>query len=316
MKQLIVLFAILTISAAAHAQIISIVGPENCRVVGNHLMQCQYNPTQLILTPEAPYVSKTTSLQIMRQGTCATQFPININLTTSGGASVTYNALQAATHVLGQGQSSSLAVNVQAPYRNSAYFHSSCRITAAMIVNRVDISQLQMTLSGLKQITLTEITVLDDRIEDKSTIASLLEATFVLENLLAIAEQTTVDFYSLNDILLNSCESIAPCTWSDQIAIILDDPAVNMPFLQQLMLFQLGQQLDVIVPADCAANNCVAELIDDALAGVIENLRSNINLGTIDNEIQNLVAQRYILEDRLAEYRATAVKHQISWDSI
>ena len=316
MKKLASIFAIATISAAANAQIIPIVGPDNCLAVGRYLMRCQYNPIQVSLTPEEPYINKMTYLEVTRQGICATQFPISISASMDGATSATYSALQAGSYALSQNQSSSIIVNVQAPFKNSAHFHTSCRISAAVKVDQVDRGQLQTTLSGLKQNALSEIAILNDRISDKSTIVSLLETTFALESLVTIAAQPAVDFTSLNEILLNSCDPVAPCTWSDQIAVVLEDPSVNIPVLQHLMLLQLGQQLDVLVPTNCVDNNCVGQLIDDTLTSAIENLRSGISISSLDAEIQNLVAQRYTLEDRLAEYRSVAGRYEITWESI
>lgn len=303
-------------SAQSSAFEIPIVSEDNCARSTSRLMRCQYENHALPLADLAEYVPRTSELEITRSGSCSTQFPIQIRITRRDGTALHYNALQLGSHSFSQGVGDRINVEILAPYKNVAYFHSSCRITATLATDVIDIEQLTDILSFRKQETLQKIEVLDDRIRDKTTIATLLDATFALEQLVLIAEQSTVDLFALNDVLHATCDTGAECSWTAQIAVIVDDPNNQIPFTQQAMLFQLGQQLDVLLPSDCAENNCVAELIDENLSKTIRELRNTFDTTTLESSIRLLISERFELEDQLSEYRTIADDYAVEWNSL
>lgn len=306
----------LLFSAHASAFEIPIVGADNCTTFGSRLMRCSYEKRIIPLSPLPSYIPRNTALEISRSGTCSTQFPIQLQVTRSDKTTSLYNALQIDSYTVSQGSGDQISVEIVAPYKNVAYFHSSCRITATLVPDVVDRVKLTDILSFNKQDTLQKIEVLDDRIKDKTTIATLLDATFALEQLLLIAEQSTADLFSLNDTLYAACDTGMQCSWTEQIAIIIDNPDSQIPFSQQAMLFQLGQQLDLLLPSDCADNNCVGELIDEDLAVVIGDLRNTLDTTSLEASIRLLISERFALEDQMIEYKTIAENYAIVWNSL
>ncbi|MCR6651279.1 MAG: hypothetical protein NVV73_07210 [Cellvibrionaceae bacterium] len=293
-----------------------IVGAQNCTQSGSRLMRCRYETQSISMDLLPTYVPAKSELTITRSGTCSTQYPIQIKIKDSNQKINTYNALLPNIYLIPQQATSAMSVEIVAPYKNIAYFPSSCVIEATLTPNSVNISELTSILSTKKNEALDHIRILDDRILDKTTISTLMQITLSLEQLVRIAGSTSVDFYSLNEILAASCDPETSCSWTEQISLILDDPAIQLPFMQQFMLFQLGQQLDLILPADCADNNCIIELIDDELAGIIQGLRSNINTTTLEDAIKQLVTERFAIEDLIAEYQSVAETYSINWNQL
>lgn len=308
--------AVLLFSAQAFALEIPIVGADNCTTFGSRLMRCSYEKRTIPLSLLPSYIPRNTQLEIARSGSCSTQFPIQLQVTRSDNTTSLYNALQVNSYAVPQGSGDQIGVEIVAPYKNVAYFHSSCRITATLVPDVVDRVKLADILSFNKQDTLQKIEVLDDRIKDKTTIATLLDATFALEQLLVIAEQSTADLFSLNDTLYAACDTGMQCSWTEQIAIIIDSPDSQIPFSQQAMLFQLGQQLDLLLPSDCADNNCVGELIDEDLAMIIGDLRNTLDTTGLEASIRHLISERFALEDQMIEYKTIAEDYAIDWNSL
>lgn len=315
MNKLMLCITGLLLSCSAQSQILPIVGDDNCIKAGSLLTRCQVDGLSVPLPQKASFINKHTILSIRHEGNCSTQFPISMTLMLEGLQPLpAVNVLQPAEYAIPQGEATRLSLRIDAPYSSFAYFDSSCHIDVQVEIDHVNQLELSGTLAELKHSTLNRIMVVNDRISDKTNLASLMEATFALEQVLSIATQDTSNLYSLNEILEASCEDGMQCSWSEQIGAVVNNPAIVLPFAQKLMLFNLGLQLDLIVPGDCMDNSCLAELIDPEVQHAISEVRRSFSVESLGADLRGLVDERFELEDLLTDYQEVAARYEIDWN--
>lgn len=316
MRSLLAAAALVSVNALAASETIEVVGLNACKATGFSMSRCSYEPRKLDALVDQSYIPRMTRVSVFHEGNCSTQYPIDISVASGNGGNMMINALRPGEHLIAQNNASLVEVNVVSPWAQHAYYYSSCRITANVETDIVD----EDTLLSLASNASERLEVIEDQIGDKSTILTLLGIAKSLEAIIDIAEQDSASVYELNTTLQANCDNISPCTWTDQIGVILDDPSINIPTPQLLLLFSLAFDLDSIVPADCYDNNCVAELVNEETRSAILTIRSEIDRNEngdytdeISDQIKLLLDEKLILESRLEEIKAVADKNGIVW---
>ncbi len=316
MKRIAVIICLL-LSSSAFCLSYQIVGRDVCSLQGNMLWQCSYLPVNFQLSVLDDVIPLETMVEINRNQYCRTQYPISLVFGYGEGMVSELNALSLSSSRISQLSSSELKFSVDAPYSNYARFDSRCSITANIEVDAVDLGKLEENIGNEKASLLDQIEVIDDRIGDKTTIQNLLEVADLYANIVSIANQDIVSYAQLNLILLESCEDADPCTWTDQINVVLNDPTVIMPFNQMLLLYNLATTLDTLVPADCTAvDNCLISIIDEQTEETIGNIASSIDTTSLNEEIRQLVDNRLQASNRLATLESIALDYNLDWSGI
>lgn len=323
MKKLLAITAVLSGNALASTQTVEVVGPNVCQDRGFNMARCSYEPHDVSATVDLPYIPRVTKVSVRHEGDCSTHYPVSIAVGLGNGVDELINALASGEHVIPQDGSSLIKVNVVSPWSQYAYYYSSCRIVADVQTDVVDEGDLTSILSRLATDASKRIDVIQDQIHDKSTIQSLLGVASKLEAIIDIAEKDSASVYELNTTLQENCDSISPCTWIDQIGVVLNDPNVELPDSQLLLLFSLAFDLDTIVPADCTDNNCVAELVDEETTSAIRAIRAGVDangngdhIDDIPEQIKLLLDEKLTLESHIEELKGVASRYGISWSSV
>lgn len=316
LTSLLTFVALLYISFSAISEPYSIVSDDVCTKRGNYISNCSPPPVELGLTTYSDLVPAELDVSISINQYCSTPYPISLEFLLSNGQSFSMNALQPNNTAYSQGQASSMTVSVNAPYSRYAYFDSRCEILADIAVDQINVSTLTDNLSNEKDRVNSEIEIVRDRIDDKSTIGSLMSIGIMYESLIAIAESDLTTYAEINHILIDNCDQTADCTWSDQIGVVLNDPSVLMPFSQMLLLFNLGTELDNLVPADCTHENCMVSLIGDSEKEAIESITTSIDTSNLESEIEDLTIDLQFLNEELLMLRQIALDFDIEWSQL
>lgn len=129
-------------SDEALSSTLDLISPATCTQLGGKLQRCQVATTTFTLTPFETAVPLRTSVTSMRQGTCSTQYPLQVSLKADQEPAVNFSYIAGGQIKVKRGDHgiiNQLGVSDSSPWTKFAAFDPSCRISLSVTPNEPDV---------------------------------------------------------------------------------------------------------------------------------------------------------------------------------